>query len=405
MPQASFVLKEPTAKEETLIYLLFRFNGVKLKYSTGQKIVPSKWNAEKQRAKELRSSKEHETLNHLLDDLEGDVGNFYRTILLEGGTPTPEQLRIRLNERLKKEDSSAKDLAHFAETVLATSSRKESSKRAIGQMIRNIKEFREKTGRSLHFDAIDLDFYDKYLEFAKGKGYSQNSIGGHIKNIKVFMREAFERGLTKNTFYQSKRFKKLQEESVSIYLSKEEVKKLEDLDLSDNLRLDRVRDMFLVGCYTGLRFSDLSQLKIENIQKGKRIIKVRTQKTDETVVIPIGNVVSRLIDKYEGHFPVISNDKMNEYLKELGQKAEFTEPVEIIHTKGGERQREVLQKWQLITVHTARRSFATNAYLASVPTISIMKITGHRTEKSFLTYIKISQEDNANKLINHPFFN
>lgn len=404
MPQVTFVLKEPTSKEETLIYLLFRFNGVKLKYSTGQKIKPSKWNSEKQRAKELRTSRDHETLNLLLDDLEADTGNLYRTILLEGGTPTPELLRVRLNERLKKEDSSAKDLAHFSETVLEASARKENTKRAVRQMIRNLKEFKEATGRSLHFDAIDLDFYDAYLEFAKGKGYSQNSIGGHIKNIKVFMREAFERGLTKNTFYQSKRFKKLQEESISIYLSKEELKKLEELDLSDNLRLDRVRDMFLVGCYTGLRFSDLSQLRIENIQKGKRVIKVRTQKTDETVVIPIGSVVSRLIDKYEGHFPVISNDKMNEYLKELGQKAEFTDPVEIIYTKGGKREREVLHKWELITVHTARRSFATNAYLGSVPTISIMKITGHRTEKSFLQYIKISQEDNANKLINHPFF-
>ena len=73
-------------------------------------------------------------------------------------------------------------------------------------------------------------------------------------------------------------------------------------------------------------------------------------------------------------------------------------------TKGGERKREVLKKHDLISVHTARRSFATNAYLQNVPTSSIMKITGHRTEKSFLKYIKISQEDNANKLVNHPFF-
>ena len=178
---------------------------------------------------------------------------------------------------------------------------------------------------------------------------------------------------------------------------------IEKLDLSDDLRIDRVRDMFLVGCYTGLRFSDLSQLKIENIQKGKRVIKVRTQKTEETVVIPIGSVVNRLIEKYDGHFPVISNDKMNEYLKEVGEKATLKEK-EIIYTKGGKRKREVYKKWELITVHTARRSFATNAFLQGVPSISIMKITGHRTEKNFLQYIKITQEDNANKLIDHLFF-
>jgi hypothetical protein len=95
---------------------------------------------------------------------------------------------------------------------------------------------------------------------------------------------------------------------------------------------------------------------------------------------------------------------MNDYLKEIGEKAKFNSSVEIISTKGGVRNREVFKKYELITVHTARRSFATNAYLHDVPAISIMKITGHRTEKSFLKYIKISQEDNANKLINHPFF-
>ena len=89
-----------------------------------------------------------------------------------------------------------------------------------------------------------------------------------------------------------------------------------------------------------------------------------------------------------------------------GSKLKYStgQKIEIISTKGGERIREVFKKYELITVHTARRSFASNAYLLQVPTISIMKITGHRTEKSFLKYIKISQKDNANKLINHPFF-
>jgi hypothetical protein len=95
---------------------------------------------------------------------------------------------------------------------------------------------------------------------------------------------------------------------------------------------------------------------------------------------------------------------MNEYLKELGEMAELIEDVVISLTKGVARQTETFKNFELITTHTARRSFATNAYLQNVPTISIMKITGHRTEKSFLKYIKISQEDNANKLINHPFF-
>jgi integrase len=411
MPQATFVLKNPSTEKEnaktpTLIYLFFTFNKSRLKYSTGEKVPPKYWNFEKQRVKLIREFTQAESINHLLDKLDGDVSNCYRDLLIEGATPTPELLRVRLNEVLKKEDSSTKDLADFAEKVLEASNRKEGTKRAIRQTIRNLKEFKTSTGKSLHFDAVDLDFYDSYLEYAKGLDYSQNTIGTHIKNIKVFMREAFERGLTKNLSFRSKRFKKLEEESTSIYLNKKELETIKGLDLSKNPRLDRIRDLFMVGCYTGLRFSDLTQLKIENINTERRVIKVRTQKTDETVVIPIKKIVGEIIDKYEGHLPTsISNEKMNEYLKELGKEAKLHDKVEIIMTKGGERKREVLKKHDLITVHTARRSFATNGYLEGVPTISLMKITGHRTEKSFLKYIKISQEDNAIKLINHPFFN
>ena len=147
------------------------------------------------------------------------------------------------------------------------------------------------------------------------------------------------------------------------------------------------------------------QLKIESINKEKKVIKVKTQKTDELVLIPMNRIVCEIIEKYEGNLPnAISNQKMNDYLKEVGQLAKIKEVIEKVSTKGGKRIREKFYKYELITVHTARRSFATNAYLFNVPAISIMKITGHRTEKNFLKYIKISQEDNANKLINHPFF-
>ena len=121
------------------------------------------------------------------------------------------------------------------------------------------------------------------------------------------------------------------------------------------------------------------------------------------VVNSIDRIGNRIIDKHEGHFSIISNDKTNEYLKEVARLAKFNDKVEIIYTKGGKREREVLKKWELVTVHTARRSFATNAYLMSVPTISIMKIAGHRTEKAFCKHQGF-KEDKTNKLINDPFF-
>ena len=134
-------------------------------------------------------------------------------------------------------------------------------------------------------------------------------------------------------------------------------------------------------------------------------IRIRTQKTGELVVIPLHWMIRDILDKYEGALPKpVSNQKMNEYLKEIGELAKINTISNTSITKGGLRVDKASKKFELITVHTARRSFATNMFLAEVQTISIMKITGHKTEKSFMKYIRISQEDNAIKLADHPFF-
>lgn len=405
MASVTFVLKEPRSLEPTLVYLLFRFNGSKLKYSTGQKITPKFWNPEKQRSKETRQFPEYSEFNTLLGNLETAVNNTYRKLLNDRLTPTPELLRPSLDEVLQKDNGQIKDLINFSEHWVNTTDRKPGTKKQLRQAIRNLREFKQATNRSLHFDSIDLDFYDQFIDFLNRKNYGKNTIGTLIKNVKVFMNEAVDRKLTTNLQFKNKRFKTVEEPSETIYLSEQEIGRLYELDLSERLRLEKVRDLFIIACYTGLRFSDLVELRNENISRDGCLVRVRTQKTGETVIIPLKGIVKEVLNKYDGVPPqTISNQKMNDYLKELGKLAEINEAILITSTKGGNRSTEVFLKWQLITTHTARRSFATNAYLQNVPTISIMKITGHRTEKSFLKYIKISQEDNAIKLISHPFF-
>ncbi|MBL7882584.1 MAG: tyrosine-type recombinase/integrase [Bacteroidia bacterium] len=405
MASVTFILKEPRSIEPTLIYLIFRFNGAMLKYSISQKINPKFWNPEKQRAKETRQFPEYAEFNTLLNNLEGVVNDNYRKLLNDKISPTPELLRIPLDKLLQKDSGRENDLVSFAEHLVDTTDRKYFTKKQLRQSIRLLREFKQESKRSLHLDSIDLDFYDQYMSFLIGRNYGKNSIGTFIKNVKVFMNEAVDRKLTTNLQFKNRRFKTVEEPSESIYLTEAEIQRLCDLDLSSNLRLDKVKDLFIIACYTGLRFSDLVQLRNENINKEGSLVRIRTQKTGELVIIPLKSHVKHILAKHEGIPPqAISNQKMNDYLKELGQLAEIKEAVLISFTKGGEQQNVVFEKWQLITTHTARRSFATNAYLQNVPTISIMKITGHRTEKSFLKYIKISQEDNANKLIHHPFF-
>ena len=405
MASVTFVLKEPRSLEPTLVYMMFRFNTQTLKYSTGQKITSKFWNPEKQRSKETRQFSGYAEFNTLLNNLENIVNNTYRTLINDNRVPTTDLLRLPLDIYLNRASGKEKDLISFAEDLIVNSDRKPQTKKQLKQTVRNLKEFKQVTNRSLHFDSINIEFYVQFIEFLLNKNYGKNTIGTVIKNIKVFMSEAVARNLTNNLQFKKKQFKNVEEPSENIYLTETEIQSIYELDLSSNIRLDKVRDLFIIACCTGLRFSDLIQLRNENISKDGNFVKIRTQKTNELVIIPLKRYVKQILNKHNGIPPqTISNQKMNDYLKELGKLTEIKEPVLIASTKGREQQTIVYQKWELITTHTARRSFATNAYLKKVPTISIMKITGHKTEKNFMKYIKISQEDNANKLLSHSFF-
>lgn len=405
MPSVTFRLKKPSSTDPTLVYLFFRANNLEVKYSTSQKIPPKFWNPEKQRAKETRQFSTYAELNALLGNLENCIINGHRRFINDKIIPTPDLLKNELNLYLQKRKSPEKNLVSFAEYIATNTDRKPGTIKQLKQTIRLLKDFSQSTNYNLHLDGIDLNFYDSFLEFLTNKGYKRNSIGSHIKNVKVFMNEALDRKLTNNIQFKNKRFKKLEEESENIYLTNDELSKIIKLDLSQHTTLDRVKDIFIIGCYTGLRFSDLVKLKSENIINDGLQIKISTQKTGEIVVVPIKSIVREIFHKYVGQLPnLISNQKMNEYLKIIGEKAKINSEVVKTCEIRGKRQSEIFKKYELISTHTARRSFATNAFLSDVPSISIMKVTGHKTEKSFMKYIKISQEENANKLLSHPFF-
>ena len=136
----------------------------------------------------------------------------------------------------------------------------------------------------------------------------------------------------------------------------------------------RVRDIFVLNCFTGLRHSDWSKVSFENIHNGN--LYVRTQKTDEPVILPVKPLVLEILNKYNNNLGVISLQKTNEAIRFIGQLA-YSKKIKSIN----------INKWLEIRTHTARRSFATNAYLAGIPIRDIMQITGHRKTESFLKYI------------------
>ncbi|MFM2018899.1 MAG: hypothetical protein RL007_2555 [Bacteroidota bacterium] len=402
MAEVNFYLKAPynevtKSTKPSLIYLYFSFEGHRIKMSTGQSINPKLWNEEKQRA---FKSKDTAGLNDVLDKLQEDVMRIYRTLKASGEPYTIESVKERLDEERSGAKKGKITLFTFIDQYLQSSVAKKTSGtlRTQRNSLQVLKAFKQWSQKRVDFDTITLDFYDEFLEYLiHERCYSINTAGKHIKNLKLFLNEATDKGLNKKLDYKNRRFKGMQEETDSIYLNELELDKIYNLPLSGSPKLDRVRDLFTVGCYTGLRFSDFIQLNTNNIRSGKIII--RMQKTGDSVTIPIHPRVSAILSKYEGKLPqAISNQKMNAYLKELGALADFTDKIEITRTKGGMRVKSVVKKYEMISSHTCRRSFATNLFKAGCPAILIMKITGHKTEAAFMRYIKISNEQSAELL-------
>jgi len=158
----------------------------------------------------------------------------------------------------------------------------------------------------------------------------------------------------------------------------------------DNQSKRKIRDIFILNCFTGLRHSDWDKVSFENIHENKLYIK--TQKTKEPVIIPVKPLVMEILGKY-GSIDISTLQKTNEALRWIGDLAADKKIA-----SGNPK------KWLEVRTHTARRSFATNAYLTGIPMRDIMQVTGHRTTESFLKYIRVTKLETAEKLKDHPFF-
>lgn len=423
--EVRFNLKDTSATSETLIYLVYRLqNGERLKYSTGEKVNPELWDNDNMRTLVKGSANQKDILKRInarLMSYESAMNKIISYIERERLHANLDFFRAELDkefttEKITKKNDKETDLVEYAKRyidecrkgVRLTQNNDRYTLSTCKQYTTTCNLLIEfnKTYKRLKFDQLEIDFYKKFINFLLNKKqFSKNTIGTVIKNTKVFIKESYNDGLHSNLIFRHPDFKKTSEEVVNIYLNNEELQTLFNYDFSNNPRLDRTRDLFLIGCYTGLRFSDFSQLTPENITHEGRILTVFTQKTGVQVSIPINPQLQAILNKYGGVPPrAISNQKMNDYLKEIGQLIELTDSVQVAKTVGGLKVKKTFEKWQKLCTHTARRSFATNAYLAGISTIDIMRITSHKTETSFLKYIKVTGEETAQRLLEHEHF-
>jgi integrase len=411
MASATFVLKEPKADKPTLIFLIIREGGQRLKYSTGENIHPAKWDAENNKANtRLKLSEAEKAINTQLGRYLAAFDMLKAGAMLEGKPLDFEKVRNHLNKEFtNRPQPKADTFLGFARGLKIDLNRKAQTKKNYQTAINTVEayETKRRKGKPLRFEDITLDFYTDFIQFCEGEGFTINTTGSHLKNIKVFADAAYERGLHQNTDYKRKGFKVLAEDVENVYLTEAELSAIYATDLSKSPKLDRVRDLFLVACRTGLRFSDLRTLTPEKIIQtdSGEIIQLQTQKTGQVVYIPLHQQTREILNKYRYNLPrVLSNQKFNEYVKEVVKAAGINTPTTLTKTKGGERTEAILPKYQLVTVHTARRTFATLAYKAGLPAQSIMKITGHRTERSFQAYIKLTNREHAELMAKHDFF-
>jgi integrase len=255
------------------------------------------------------------------------------------------------------------------------------------------------------FENVDMTWYHAFKDYSiKIHNSQNNTIAKYLKMLKTFLHEAEDEGIKVNPAYRSKKFKKPSNESSTIYLTDEEIKSIYDLDLSKDEELEQTRDLFVFGCQTGLRFSDYTNVKKENI-KGNNLLNITAIKTNNVVSIPLDYIALEILKKYNFKLPKgPDNATFNLNLKAIGQRANIDEKIQIVKKVGALRTETTVKKYKLMQSHTARRSFATNCYLDGIPTQEIMRLSGHKTEKSFLRYLRITQNQAASRMAQHPRF-
>lgn len=381
--------KEPSVK--TQIFLIFNFNGNRLRYYTGKRIEPKHWDSVKQRAKSSYSSAI--SLNQYLKTTANFLEDKYNELDILKKRITVEILKQELDKRFNT--GNGNDLFDRFEEFLKTSvnDKTQSTIRRHRTTLSRLKEYCSKKNCSLSFDDIDLNFDERFKDFLiNDVKLTNNTVSKHYKTLKAFLNWATLRGY--NTNHEFQKLKAKQAEGEIYFLKWEELMRVFELEIN-NPKLERVRDLFCFGCFTGLRFSDIVNLKQDNVNNDT--IQIQTLKTKGKTTIPLNQFSRMIYEKYKSDetymlFQSISNQKMNAYLKELGKIAEINEPVQIIRYRGAERIEKIVPKYEVLTSHVARKTFITNAMIKGMSTEVIMDITTHNSYKSFQRYFKIVED-------------
>ena len=387
------------------------FASHRIEFTTGYRIDAAKWDADKQRVKNGCTNK----LKQSASDINTDLLRYY-TIMQEvfkeyevrDIMPTPQEIKDSFNNKVNPTEEVQEEQKGFWEIFNEFVSEcgkqnnwTDSTYEKFAAVKNHIKEFKAEP-TFVYFDEEGLNNYVDFLR--KIKDMRNSTIGKQLGFLKWFIRWAFKKGYHQNIAYETFKPKLKNTPKKVIFLTWDELNKLKACNIPQNKQyLERVRDVFLFCCFTGLRYSDVYNLRTSDVKADH--IEITTVKTADSLVIELNNHSKAILEKYKDvHFegnkvlPVISNQKMNDYLKELGELAEINEPIRETYYKGNQRIDEVTPKYALLGTHAGRRTFICNALALGIPAQVVMKWTGHSDYKAMKPYIDIADDIKANAM-------
>lgn len=400
--------------ENVPIRMRVNFASKRIEFTTGYRIDAEKWDTDKQRVRNGCTNKLKQSASEINASLLGyytEVQEIFKKFEVEEIMPTPEQIKEAFNElhkpieevnpRKSTPNAFYKVFDEFVRDCGRQNDWTDSTYEKFAAVKNHLINFRNE----LTFDFFDEKGLNDYVTYLRDVKEMRNStIGKQLSFLKQFLRWAFRKGVHQNNAYDSYKPKLKSTQKKIIFLTWEELNKLREFEIpAAKQALDRVRDVFLFQCFTGLRYSDVFNLRRSDI-KGDHI-EVTTVKTSDSLIIELNNHSKAILDKYKDVafeddkvLPVITNQKMNDYLKELAELAGIDEPVCQTYYRGNERIDEVTPKYALLGTHAGRRTFICNALALGIPPQVVMKWTGHSDYKAMKPYIDIADDIKANAM-------
>lgn len=404
--------------ENVPIRMRVNFASQRIEFTTGYRIDVAKWDGDKQRVKNGCTNKLKQSASEINAALLGyytELQEIFKRFEVAEIMPSPAEVKEAFNNRHgqnEKTELSSTDMSNVPsnfyeafDDFVRVCGRQNDWTPLTFEKFAAVKNHLKNFRSELSFDFFDEEGLTEYVQYLREVREMRNStIGKQLSFLKWFLRWSFKQGMHSNNAYDTFKPKLKDTQKKIIFLTWEELNRLREFRIPPTKQaLERVRDVFLFQCFTGLRYSDVFNLRRSDI-KGDHI-EVTTVKTSDSLIIELNDHSRAILEKYKDvefendkALPVITNQKMNDYLKELAELAEINEPVRQTYYKGNERIDEVTPKYALLGTHAGRRTFICNALALGIPPQVVMKWTGHSDYKAMKPYIDIADDIKANAM-------